>query len=137
MPLALTVVGWWWVNRQNNRREARKEHRALLDAAKRQVVDVSAKTVAYLQDADSVLAPEIKWAFDELEVELLRLPDFGKDGSELLRDFVLFTDACTGGRFEEAGRPAVGSASSEIQMVIWRRTRLLSALEAWFSKRYP
>lgn len=136
-PLFLTVVGWWWVNRQNNKRESRKEHRALVDAAKRQVVDVATKAVAYLQDSQSSLAPEIKWALDALEVELVRIPGFGSTKSQLLADFVAFTDACTGGMFEEADRKVVKLDSDEVQSVIRRRNGLLSGLEAWFITCYP
>lgn len=134
-PLLLTVAGWYFVNRQSNLRETRKEHRALVDLAKKQVMDVSANAQKYLQDKNSNMAPDIKWAIDALEIELCRIPDYGK-ASEVLMCFVKFVDACTGGEFEQVHRRELTPDSTQALAVTEARNRLLEALEKWFSGRY-
>jgi hypothetical protein len=76
-PLLLTIIGWYFVNRQSNQRETRKEHRALVDIAKKQVSEISINAQKYLQDAESKLASDIKWAIDALEIECVEFRTTG------------------------------------------------------------
>jgi len=134
-PLLLTIVGWWFVNYKNDQREARKEYRSLVDASKKTVLEISTQVRKYYQDASSNLAPEIKWALDALEIDLLRIPDY-KRGDYLLISYVNFTDACTGGEFEQSTRQPIDVNSLQIQNVIQTRNALLDSLEKWFSNKY-
>lgn len=134
-PLLLTIAGWYFVNKQSNLRETRKEHRALVDLAKKQILEISANAQKYIQEKDSKLAPDIKWAMEALEIELCRIPDFGR-GSHVLICFVKFVDACTGGEFEQAHRAARPPDSPQAQAVVETRNRLIEAIEKWFSDRY-
>jgi hypothetical protein len=135
-PLLLTIAGWWIVNGQNNKREARKEHRALVDGVKRQVLELSVQSLKYLKDTESDLAPSIKWSFDALEVEFTRIPEYATATSNMMLHFVAFSDACTGGTFEQANRESLDFASPEAQQIISTRNQLLETMESWFFQTY-
>jgi hypothetical protein len=134
-PLLLTIAGWYFVNLQSNRRETRKEHRALLDITKKQVSEICANALKYLQDSDSKLAPEIKWALSSVEIEFCRLPGYGKS-SPLLARYVSFVDACTSGDFEQIERLAESIDSPRSQAIVEARNALLESMESWFSSEY-
>lgn len=135
-PVIATVLGWAVVNHQNDRREARKEYRSLIDSVKKQVVDVSDKAVSYLKDEDSQLSVDIKWALDVMEIEVSRIPGYAAMNSKIQAAYVAFTEACTGGKFEQADRSAVAADSYEVNMVILSRNALIQELETWFTKKY-
>lgn len=134
-PLLLTIAGWYFVNLQSNRRETRKEHRALLDAAKKQATEICANALKYLQDTDSKLAPEIKWALSGVEIEFCRLPGYGKD-SKLLSCYVSFVDACTSEDFEQKERLSQTLDSPRAQAIVEARNALIEAMEDWFRIEY-
>ena len=135
LPLLLVVAGWAVVNHQNNRRETRKEMRALLDSTKKATVEVARLAVAYYCDAEAEAAHEIKWSLQALEIELERLPGFDQR-SRLLKKFVEFSEAATGGDFESADRPKRTRAAPEIASIQRTRNLLIAELELQFKKQY-
>lgn len=131
LPAGLVVAGWYIVNRQNDKREARKEARAIINAAKTEVVAVAKLAVEYKLKADRGVAHEIKARLEALEIELENLAYFGNK-SPLLKRYVAFTDATTGGDFD-AAQPAVRELHSpEVLKILATRNDMLSELEAEF-----
>jgi hypothetical protein len=135
-PLLLTIVGWWLVNRQSNKRETRKEHRALVDAAKREIVKIADDAASYFMDTMSPLSPKIKWSLDVLEIELERLPDAGAEHFMLFEALACFAEACTGGEFEQKNRARLDHTSAEIREIYLTRNRLLSVVDRHFDRVY-
>lgn len=135
IPLLLVVAGWAVVNHQNNRRETRKEMRASVDATKKAIIEVSRLAVDYYCGIGAEAAHEIKWSLQALEIELERLPGFDQRSS-LLKRFVEFSEAATGGDFESADRPKRTRAAPEIAAIQHTRNLLIAELEVHFKKRY-
>ena len=135
---AVTVIGWAIVNWQNNRREERKEARALLDSAKKLAVELAAKAQDYMcqADRDEELEAEIKAGLDALEIELTRLPNY-----QSLRNLVSavadFGDAATGADFESAARRARVRNEPEPQALVAARNTLLIRMEQVFASEFP
>lgn len=135
-PLLLTIIGWWLVNRQSNKRETRKEHRALVDAAKREILRIADDAASYFMDTMSSLSPKITWSLEVLEIELERMPDAGANHKALFDALADFADACTGGEFEQKNRARLDHASGEIRSIYLTRNRLLSAIDQHFDLVY-
>lgn len=135
-PLLLTITGWWLVNRQNNKREARKEHRVLVDTAKREIMKIADDATSYFMDTMSVLSPKIKWALDALEIELERMPHAGANHRDLSEAFINFAEACTGGEFEQKNRTRLDHTSAEVRAIHLTRNKLLSVMERHFDLVY-
>src|SRR3989442_12507600 len=93
-PLLLVVIGWAVVNSQHNKRESRKEARALVDAAKETINDASKKTVDDLAEGANESAYDVKAGLEALEIEFERLPNFVK-GCPLMQRLIEFADALT------------------------------------------
>lgn len=134
LPVILTVVGWYLVNRQNNLRENRKEFRALFDRLKVDLMEISKKSVDYKLGGAADLSEKIKWALQDLEVDLERIPDFKE--SDLMSAFVDFSDACMGEDFEVEGRRVLTVKSVEVQNVYLHRNRVVQLLETWFGSKF-
>lgn len=138
LPIAATLAGWWVVNLQANKREARKEERALIDSAKKLAIETSGKARTYMctnarcEDVEA----EIKLLLDQLEIELTRLPGYASDG-ELVDAMGRFANAATGADFESAERRARTPSDPEPQELAAARNELLRRLEAPFARRYP
>ena len=138
LPLLMTVAGWFMVNWQNNRRENRKEERALLDAAKKLVIDMATKARAYMSaiDRNEETEADIKAGVDQLEIELGRLPRY-KQETKLINAVAAFGDAATAADFESATRMPRKLSDAEPQALMAARNTLLTSLELLFSARYP
>lgn len=137
LPPLLVVLGWIIVNRQNDKREARKEARALVDASKKSIVELAAKAVSYHVDGKLDTAYEIKAGIEALEVECERLPapSFAPH-SPLMLCFVAFADAMTGGDFEAQSPAKKSPTSQEVATILRTRTALISELERVFRVHY-
>lgn len=134
----VTVLGWMVANHQANKRERRKELRSLLDSARRQLVELTAKARQYLAEdrrSDEVEA-DIKALLGLLEVDLERVPGY-KDDTELVRAVARFADAATGGGFESSDKRASGPASAEAQELAAACVNLLGNMERRFRKTFP
>lgn len=136
-PLLLTVAGWWVVNKQHNKREARKEHRALVDAAKREIARIADDAISYFTDTMSSLDHRIVWSLDALEIELARLPERQEpaprhvDGSPF-DALIRFANACTGDQFQQKNRSRLDHTSEQIKAIHLCRNQLFAALEHHF-----
>ncbi len=130
LPPLLTVLGWWVVSRQTNRRERRKEIRSIVDAVKKRVVDTAAQSIGCMcgKSRDAAAESEVKAALDELEIEMSRLP-FYASRKEMVKAMADFADACTGGDFESVRWVTRLSTSREAQAIILSRNWLLQNLE--------
>lgn len=133
-PLLLTIIGWSLVNWQNNKREDRKECRALIDAAKREIVRIADDATCYFMDTTSQLDRQITWSLDALEIEIERLHSTGPH--ELVTVFSEFADACTSGEFQQKGRIPLGHESEQIRSIHLARNRMISSLENHFGQLY-
>lgn len=137
LPVLATVGGWAVVNRQNNQRERRKEERALVDGAKKLVIEVAAKARATMCATKREEASEldIKCMLDQLEIELMRLPGYERS-TALINAMGNLADAATAGDFESAAwRPRLAS-DPEPKTLMTTRNMLLQQLEAEFCSRY-
>lgn len=134
--LAAVVIGWFVSNSQANRREDRKEGRALIDEAKTLVVEICDNAVKYRCDLQSELATSIKSSLDLLEVELSRTPHFAIKGGPLMAALVDLQEATTGGDFETSSRKAHLPQSSEVAAVYRARNTMLAELERQFRVHY-
>lgn len=140
LPVAVTLAGWWVVNRQNNLRERRKEERATVDAAKRLIVQTYELAMADLMadERDPLREIQVKALVEQVEVELLRLDGYSVgDRSQLTTFMASFADACTGGQFESTERLPSRDRLPAATLMLLHRNRLMAALEAWFGGRYP
>lgn len=133
-PLLLTIAGWWLVNQQNNKREARKECRALIDAAKREIVRIADDATRYFMDTTSQLDRQITWSLDALEIEIERLPP--ESTAVPITAFSKFADACTSGQFQEKNRRQLDHTSDQIKAIHLARNHLISSLERHFDLLY-
>lgn len=130
----IVVFGWRYVNKTNDGREARKECRSAVDAAKKEVALISKLGISYFTGSENAIADEIKSALQMLEVELERLKNFRS--SNLFIRFSEFQDACTGADFESAGRIKHCQNSAIVQSILFSRNRLIQQLEIHFRMLY-
>lgn len=137
LPPIVTLAGWAVLNGQNNRRELRKEERALVDGAKKLVTEVSKTALEYMCAADRNEGAEadIKLTLDQVEIELGRLPRYESEGV-LVTAMAQFADAATGGDFESHTKTAATRGDPGPQRLVLARNELLSKLEDLFSERY-
>lgn len=130
----LVIVGWWIVNHTSNKRETRKEARATIDAAKREVQIIAKAAVAYFTDLQNTQSDDIKSALDLFEVELERLDCYTR--SVLSYRLADFHEACTGADFESAARVVHGPASEVVRNIALSRHRLVAQLELHYRVYY-
>lgn len=108
----LVVLGWWWVNRQNNCRESRKESRQLVDRALRAVTDSVNLIISYHsgKENDGVARDMVAWkvvlALKQVSDDISLLSRNGFDTSECGKSYILLKQLATGNDFlTEAGLP--------------------------------
>lgn len=137
LPLLATIAGWAIVNYQNNKREIRKEERALIDAAKKLAIELAAKARTYMCSAtrSEDTEADIKSGLEQLEIELTRLRGYSKHLA-LISVMAGFADAATGADFESAERRARLASDPEPQALVIARNMLMMQLERSFSDRY-
>lgn len=134
-PPALTVLGWYLVNRQSNRREIRKEMRSACDRCKALVKEAVVLGVQYWSSTNDVQAWQVKAVLEELDIELCRFPD--KHGrQDLLGKHADLLDAITGADFESPSRKVRGTADPVIRQMAKARQRLLVEIESKFEQHY-
>lgn len=131
------MIGWAIVSWQANRREVRKEQRAVVDAAKKLAVECAAASSTYMcsEGRDEAAEGSIKSQLDLLEIELGRIPEYGEDRA-LVGAMAKFADACTGADFESSSKAARSRSDAEVLLISSTRNALLKALEENFSRRY-
>lgn len=137
LPTGFTLTGWYVVNRQNNKREARKEERALIDSVKKLVIDLTGQARSYMctEARNEDIEADIKLRLSQIEIELGRLPRYAETSS-LVDAVAAFGDAATSADFESATRSARKISDPEPQMLALTRNDLLQKLELLFTDRY-
>lgn len=133
ISLLLIVFGWFVANHQANRREERKEARALVDESRKRIAEITTASLSYEMEGKAELTTTIKSSLDLLEVDLRRMPHMQFKGSPLLRALVDFQDAVTGGDFESADHPKRTFVSPEVQAILRTRNALIAELERQFA----
>lgn len=98
----LVVLGWWWVNRQSNQREGRKELRQLVDRAIRTVSDAVDAAMKYHSAAQGVTVAD-SWklllAINQVKNHMLVLAKNGVDTGACAASFIRLKQAATGHDF--------------------------------------
>ena len=137
LPIAFTLAGWYVVNRQNNKREARKEERALIDGVKKLVIDLTGQARSYMctEARDEDQEADIKLRLSQMEIELGRLPCYAET-PWLVDAVAAFGHAATSADFESATRSARKVSDPEPQTLALARNELLQKLEQLFTDRY-
>lgn len=130
----LVVIGWWFVNRTNNERETRKEARAAVDAAKKEVHAIAKRAIEYFTDLKCTATDDIKNSLELLEVELERLKDYRT--CQVMNRMAEFHEACTAADFESANRQVHGPTSPVIRDILFRRNRLIGEIERHYRETY-
>src|SRR5689334_9586069 len=123
LPLIFVLVGWFVVNYQANKREDRKEARAMFDGARKWIMEIADNSIKYQCDDKPELALPIKSTLDVLETEFERVPNFGVRGHPLMGRLIEFQDAVTGGDFESESRTRRTLSSVEVALVLATRNR--------------
>ncbi|MCX8490846.1 MAG: hypothetical protein ORN54_07245 [Cyclobacteriaceae bacterium] len=136
IPTIVTLIGWYIVNRQNNKRETRKEIRSAADKSKDLLREVSINGFEYWQGNPDVPAWKITSLLGELEVELCRFPDGKNLQTTLLNILTDLTDAITGGQFESKNRPVRTPKDKEMREIAKCRENLLRAIESKYKEHY-
>lgn len=134
-PLLLTLVGWFIVNQQANKRETRKEKRSAADRCKKLTHDVATMGVEYWTGESESNAWRIRASLEELELELTQFPLY-RNQSPLIARFNRLVDAITGGKFETKSRTAVDLNDSIVTSIRQSRTELIREIERQFQVHY-
>ena len=134
-PPALTVLGWYLVNKQNNKREARKEMRSACDRCKVLAREVVQLGMQYWTGSGNVAAWQVLVVFDELESDLCRFPE-RKGRMELLVKYADLMDATTSNDFGSTSRTIRLLEDPVMRQMIKTRQRLLVEIEHQFEKHY-
>lgn len=130
-PPALTVLGWYLVNRQSNSREVRKEMRSASDRCKALARESVVLGVQYWSGEKDVAAWQVRVVLDELDFELCRFPEL-KGRKELLEKFADLADAITGQDFESPAPKAKKTGDPVMRQMTNTRQRLLVEIEHQF-----
>ncbi|WP_212745118.1 hypothetical protein [Hydrogenophaga sp. 2FB] len=134
-PPALTVLGWYLVNKQSNAREVRKEMRSASDRCKALARESVLLGMQYWAGAEGVEAWQVKVVLDELDIELCRFPE-RQGRMELLEKHADLLDAITGDDFESSTPKARSSEDPVMRKMSKARQRLLVEIEHQFEKHY-
>ncbi len=139
----LVVLGWWWVNRQNNCRERRKEARQLVDRALRTVSDSFDLFTNYHSGKDD--NPDVRrlvgWkallALKQVAVDIELLTRIGFNTRECGQSYVLLKQVATGGDFMTVtGAPWDIVKDNRWASLLDATSRLRHALDLLFFDRF-
>lgn len=134
-PLMVTLVGWYIVNHQNNKREARKEGRAAADRCKDLATSVCELGTKYWLGQPDAEAWHIKAQLDQLDVEIDCFPLYG--GQSPLCDAVIkLIDAITDGDFETLSLKPHQPTDPRIANIRVARNRTLREIERQFKAHF-
>lgn len=132
LTLMSIVIGWVVVNHQHNRREDRKEFRALSDRAKALTASIAKDAMAFHCEGKTDLTAQIKWDLDALELELTLFPNYSVRDGPLLSCYVAFADAVMGGDFEAAEPSKVDRNAPIVLAILRTRNALIGEIEHQF-----
>ena len=110
----LVIAGWLFVRRDNNRREARKEAKSLVDSCIARSERLGSMARTYLEGAygseNAQLSARIKLELKTLGTEVQALNESTKKEITAGRELIALRRAITGGTFDSANRqPTLGT----------------------------
>lgn len=154
--IATTVVmgGWFFVSRDNNKREDRKYLRSTIDSIISDIKSLEQKAYSYYtssnEEASKNLIPtEIKRDIDMLDFRLGLLKSTYSRANKWWykrKIFPLFQDLekrsqyrrnLTGGDFEQANREKCEASNRKLLEISYAAKELISELEAQYATLYP
>ena len=143
LPLVLTMVGWWVVSRQHDKRERRKEVRELIGNVEQRIGEVLDLALEYYAlDGSSAkcigLASKINTKISSVSQLLARLKKAGFD-HQSTKQFIAFKQALTGveAEFESAERKKQGSNGQVLNRSTSAGLSLLSLIEGTYFAAFP
>jgi hypothetical protein len=138
VPWVLVIVGWWFVNSQNNIREKRKEIRTLMDKIQSLLDDIESQAIQYhTSEESSDLAFQLKRSLNQKlsnRLEILKLRSLNVDKCySLLKQF---RQAVTLENFDtKSFKPQ--NISDDLITKIWlAKDKLSYELEKSFASKY-
>lgn len=132
----IVVVGWWIVDRQNNRRETRKEKRAKLDRVQKDIVELETAACAYHTGLDhsESSAREIVVSIQRISNDVMGLslldPTTENDALISMRRSITLRN------FDLSTHKPLDPSSTLIREVSDSAQALMTILELGFQKRY-
>lgn len=141
LPLVLTIIGWWVVSRQNDRRERRKEIRELIKQVEQRVDIIIATTTEYyvLDGKDpkcAELATKIRYNISALDPLRKRINAAGLE-CDTVGEIILFKQSVTGGQFETASRKKLLSGHASMSESATAGFDLVDKFEKSYFATFP
>ncbi len=138
VPWLLVIAGWFFVARDNNKRERRKELRAALSQLTEKIRRCEQDAHEYwMSSAGSeraiALGIGLKRLLQSIAAERSRLQQECKMGDST-DELIAYRRAVTGGDFEQQSRQPSSSASERLQEISESAVDLVEKLEAEFAR---
>lgn len=135
VPWVLVIIGWFFVDERNNRRELRKEKRALIDKINVDLNSIEKIAVEYHQNnyANVKMSQEIKISLDRVvkilnREKLLAQKDYKK--------FIKFRQAITLDNFDSNSFVVQLDGAELLQNIYLTKDDLLHAMETKFNNDF-
>ncbi|TFY92769.1 hypothetical protein DYL59_02060 [Pseudomonas kairouanensis] len=139
VPALLVMLGWFYVSRDNNRRETRKENRQFLDRTIMLLEEIEGDSVSYFLTASQAeaqrLSSKIGPALMRVEKALSHLNLPGEHGSSI--NAIAVSEKVTGhNAWLAAKKVALAPDCATIYQVNVAFAELIAALEAAYAKTF-
>lgn len=140
VPWCITVVGWRLVSRQADRRETRKDCRALVSDICARITDIEQDAIQYWTSAPGsvevhVLGAQISRSISATRKAVARLKNL-LDITDTTNLLLEFNEACTGGLFQSNGREVLGVNDLRVIGISVHAMELVESLERAYAARY-
>lgn len=140
-PVIVTILGWWIVSRQNDRRERRKEVRELIKQVEQRVDVVLGLAMEFYgipgkDQRCAELAAKIRYNLSSLDPLRQRLDSNGLK-CEAVQEIIAFRQSITGGEFESAQRKKLASSSHLFTEAAATGFALIDKLEHAYLLAFP
>ncbi len=141
LPLFLTIVGWWVVSVQNDRRERRKEIRELIKQVEQRVESIVATTTEYyaLDGKDpkcAELSAKIRYNISALDPLRKRIKSAGLE-CDVVGEIVIFKQSVTGGQFESPSRKKLPGGNANVSESATAGFDLVDKFEKSYFANFP
>lgn len=139
VPAVLVMIGWFFVSRDNDRRETRKEKRQFLDRTIKLLEDIEGDSVSYFITDDQAEAQKLSSKIDpalmrvETALSHLKLP--GEQGAYI--NATVVRDKVTGhSAWRAAQKTALAPDCVTIYQVNVAFAELIASLEAAYARTF-
>jgi hypothetical protein len=141
LPVIITILGWWIVSRQNDRRERRKEVRELVRQAEQRVDSVLGHAMEFysLPGKDpkcAELAAKIRYNLGTLDPLRQRLDANGLK-CEAISEIIAFKQSITAEEFESQARKKLAQNSHLLVDAAATGFALIDKLERAYLQAFP